>query len=120
MGVLSVGGSGWQMINELHAEVIAGLKLENYAFVGGHSPRIGRALVVDSNRGVADLINPASWAESAQVDGFGTGDQQQIEDAIGTGEVWRVERGLGGTTERGTEKEDRTRTGEYQKFFSCH
>ena len=87
------------MVDELQAQVIPGLNLENDAFVGCSGSRISRALVVDGDGGLAHFIDPSRWAEIAKVSFIGSRNQKQIEYAICAGKAGRVEGGLGGTGE---------------------
>ena len=100
--------------------MIAGLKLQDDAFVSCDSARIRRALIIYGNRSPADLIDPASRTESTKMNGFGTRDQEQVKDAIGAREAGRVKRCLGGTGESETENQGGTRNGECQQIFPNH
>jgi hypothetical protein len=89
VGILGVGGDGGQAIDEAHAEVVAGVKLETDAAVGGGGSCVVRAFIGVGCGGFADFEDPGGGLEIAEMDGFGFGNYEEIEEVVGACEGGR-------------------------------
>ena len=102
MGIFSVGGRGRQVIDELHAEVVAGIKLQADAAVGGDGLGAGGAGVTLGDGGGAHLEDPGGGLELVEGDLLRLGDDEEIEEMIGAGEDGGIEgRAVGRTAADG-------------------
>jgi len=100
VGVFRVGGRRGQVIDELHAEVVAGIELEADAAVGGDGLRSGGAAIALGDGCGTHLEDPGGGLELAEGNLHRLGDDEQVEQVVGTGEDGRAAGG-GGASDHG-------------------